>query len=93
MPNNEKKPTADDTKIKFRLRGARYSDSQIIDHRKRERGSLWVLSRSETPTDADRKFFEGLNNDGYDFRFVKQGARATGKRPAWYWQPKPDKRS
>lgn len=73
----------DDQGILRTLSTAKYR--YVRDQRGPERGALWVITGR--PFDRDRRFFEDLNRKGYDFRFSRNGSKATDHKAAWWWQP------
>jgi len=88
MPDKDvPKPPRDCKKILRWLSTEKYRE--LVDNRERERGALWVIARTNPPTPVERKFFEEqARAKGYDFRFVAKGSKATGHKPAWYWEPR-----
>ena len=84
-------PKPNDTRIRRWLASQKYKN--IVDNGKSDRGSLWVITGNNPPTESEKAFFDRVNAKHYDFRFVPEGSKATKGQPAWYWQPKPPRQT
>lgn len=79
------------TQIRHLLLERGFRESQLKDHRRKTRGSFWVIT--DAPEATHEPLFSELREKSkgrYDFRYSKNGGRATEGRRAWWWTPKSD---